>query len=1280
MTAPLPSLAPLSALRNGLAVFLATLTLAAPTAAQVTPEQVADMVLASARRAYNDKNYPFAATRFREFLAKHGNHKEAPTAHYGLALTLLALPEKDYQGAVEQLQPLAGNKEFAEHPHVLYQLGLAQRGLGVKALSLAAAKPQEAAGQRTVANQRFEEASRQFATAVTAFTARAKEPTADVKELPLVWEWAARARCDQAEMLARLNKSKETREAVAPFLDDKILQKSRYRGLGLYYHGYASFLLKDFAAAGRSLGLLAPFSDPEYGTHSRYLLARVHHLDGERQEAQGHYEGVLADYAKQKQEASEALKHPERFKDDSDEKARLEGLVKGPPPDHVARATFLLAVLQYEDGKFADAVVRFTAVVGQFPNSPMAAEARLHQGFCQVQLRQFADAPKTLQPLIDKEPRLADQALLWLAKAQAGAADPNNPQAFQQTMKTALDTFLQAAERAGQMAAADPEAKSRRGEILLEMADAQQAAKLYKEAAATYNGLLNEKLLPNRDEEVLQHLAAALHLAGDYAESDKICQRFREVHPKSTLLPAVLFRHAENAYFAGLAAAKLPNPTDRAREVARWADETIKRYQVVVEKYPEFTYANLACYGLGMALYRKGDLEKAKEVLESIPAAERNGDLTAVSYQLADIVLRLAPDKADDALAAGKLEEALKGATELLEGFVGSQPNGPQTPDALLKLGYCHQRMAALLSQPPEQAKEVAAARATYEQIMQRFPKHELFPQAVFERAKCQALAKDVNGAINELRRFNNDPVLKQAPVTPMALLHLATLLRGQNKANEAADVLNGCRQQHEANLQKDPARASWVPLLQYHHGIALREAGKRADARAIFEQVIRNSPNHPEAVEAALRFGQSLKDDAAQKVADGKKRLAAGNLKPEEIAAGKKMVDDGLKDYRDAVQYLQNQAEQLKQKQPDSPARARMMYEAAWACRSLAENEVEAARLKIQQEQWQKRRDQVLKQTPPGQQPPAVPLPVVPLSAIPLQPAENQTRTQYQSLITAFPDLAINADARFELAELLSERGDHDAALKLLREAIDKEPGPELTDKIRIRLGACLQAKGDAKAALAQFQAVAQNPKSPLFAQATYRAGECLLQTGDHAEAVKRLSAFRDQPGLQNLPGLTDRALLRLGHALAHLKQWDASRQAHEQVVARFGNGPWVAEARYGIGWAFQNQSQYDNAVNAYSQVTGAVATELAAKAQFQIGLCRLEQKRYPDATAALLVVPCTYDYPEWTAGALVEAARSLTEQKQREQAARLLKRVLRDHPDSAWAEVAKKRLEALN
>ncbi len=774
------------------------------------------------------------------------------------------------------------------------------------------------------------------------------------------------------------------------------------------------------------------------------------------------------------------------------------------------------------------------------------------------------------------------------------------------------------------------------------MADMQQLAHQYKEAAATYNQILNDKMLPQRDEEVMQHLATAWHLAGDYNEADKVCLRFRDTHPKSVLLPAVLFRHAENAYFQALAAEKLPNPADRAREVARWNDEAIKRYQILAEKYPEFAYTNLARYGLGMAYYRKGEFDKAKEKLESIPAADRNGDLALVSYQLADILIRQAPAKADDALAAGKLEEQLKTAIELLEGFAGSQPNGPQTADALFKLGHCQERLAGLLAQPPDQAKALAAARAAYEQILQRFPKDPLQPQAHFERAKILARSKDINGAINELRRFLNDP-LKKAPVAPMALLHLATLLRGQNNPQEAVKILAQCREQHEQNLLKDPARASWVPLLQYHQGIALREAGKRREAKELLDLVVRQAAGRSESADAALRAGQCLKDEGQQKITEGYKRLGQPNRKAEEQAAARKTIEEGVKDLRDAVQYFLIQAEQLRQKQPASEARARMLYEAAWGSRLIAEQEVEAARHKMRQDLWQKHRDEIAKKTPPGREPPATPVPDVALKLVPLQPAEKETRKHYQTLIEAFPDLALNADARFELAELLGERGEHDAAIKLLRDALDNEPSPELTDKIRVRLGDCLLHKGDVKGALAQFEPIAVNAKSAMTAQAKYRAGECYLRNDDAARAVKQLSVFRDQGPFQNLPGLTDRALLRLGYAFAQLKQWDASRQAYEQVVSRFGNGPWVHEARYGIGWAYQNQSQFDNAVNAYNQVVNNVVTELAARAQMNIGLCRLAQKRYAEASTALLVVPYTYDYPHLSALSLLEAARAL-------------------------------------
>src|SRR6266545_8263034 len=86
-----------------LALGASLLGVAAATA-QTTPEQQADLLLNSARKAYNEKNFPFARDRFREFVGKYGGHKQLAQARYGLALALLECPEKDYNAAAEQLQ------------------------------------------------------------------------------------------------------------------------------------------------------------------------------------------------------------------------------------------------------------------------------------------------------------------------------------------------------------------------------------------------------------------------------------------------------------------------------------------------------------------------------------------------------------------------------------------------------------------------------------------------------------------------------------------------------------------------------------------------------------------------------------------------------------------------------------------------------------------------------------------------------------------------------------------------------------------------------------------------------------------------------------------------------------------------------------------------------------------------------------------------------------------------------------------------------------------------
>ena len=70
--------------------------------------------------------------------------------------------------------------------------------------------------------------------------------------------------------------------------------------------------------------------------------------------------------------------------------------------------------------------------------------------------------------------------------------------------------------------------------------------------------------------------------------------------------------------------------------------------------------------------------------------------------------------------------------------------------------------------------------------------------------------------------------------------------MRAQNQAAQAAALLATARQTYEPELAKDPARAGWVPLLQYHHGLALRESGKLSEARAAFAFVDKSSDDKP--------------------------------------------------------------------------------------------------------------------------------------------------------------------------------------------------------------------------------------------------------------------------------------------------------------------------------------------------------------------------------------------------------------------------------------------------
>lgn len=1191
---------------------------AAPLFAQqpLPPDVQADALVNAGRKAYADGNLPAARDRFQETVTKFGTTPAATSARYGLALTLVANPSPDYAKAADLLAGPAADGGFADRGQAAYLLGVCHRAVGLK-------EPDKAAVAR------FDKARQAFAVA------------RDVAQKQADADLAARCRCDGAEMELRLGKPQDARNTCEPFAKDPALTKTKSHKLGLYYHGLACFLLKDYQAAGRSLNQVAPFADPAFGPHAEYLVGRVMHLSGEAAEASVHYDAVLAGYDTAKKAAAEALKNVDRFKANPAEKARLEALVKA-APEYVAAAAFHGATLDYEAGKFADALPKFDAFAKDYPASPLHFDALLRAGFCLVQLKQPEEAGKRLVPLVET-PRLADQALLWLGKAQvqkfqAGQAD---------ALKAGTEFFKRAADYAQKLGT--PDSQARRHDALLELADARQLAKEFQPAAEAYEQLWNDpRALPARREELLCRLACAWGLAGKPDQSARRVAEFRKTYPDSTLTPAVLLRSAED----GLAkAVELGRQRARPEAVQASFAEALTKFKEVADKYPEFERASAARFGQGMCAAQLGNLAEAVAALEAIPPQERVGDLAAAGYLLADCLVRQAPFTADDALRENQVREKLTAAAGLLETFLAASPKATEAPAALLKLAHCTKRLGATLADANERNQTLNRARELLDRFGQDYPRDPLAGEARLERAKIKALAGDRGGAMGDLRAFVDDAALQKSPAAPLAVLQLAALHREDNRPADAERVLADARKRYETASSGDPDRADIVGLLKYHHAVTLAEAGKGADALPLFDQVFRQAGGKPLAAEAALRSGQVQVADARKHLDAGRQQVQQAGADDKKKAAARQALDKARNALKTAAEGLTRRADELKNRLPESESRARLYYESAWAWRAVA------AATDPEKE---------------GVKPP----PAAGLA---------QARAAYEQVVDQFKDLAVAVDARLELAELIADAGDATAAVKLLKDALDAEPTDKPTsadtlDRVRLRLGAALAAAGDPAGASAQFDAVASNPKSPHLAQALYRAGEARLAANDFAGAADKLKIFRDKPDFHNRDGVSDRAMLRLGQALVGLKQYDPARQAFETLLQRFGPQNALApDARYGLGSVLFAQQKYDEAAKAFEAVTAASQREIAAQAQLQLGQCRFAQKKYAAAAGAFLAVPYTYPaFPEVGYAARLEAARAHAADGKPAEAEAVLKKLVEDAPaGGSWAKAAAERLK---
>ena len=276
-----------------------------------------------------------------------------------------------------------------------------------------------------------------------------------------------------------------------------------------------------------------------------------------------------------------------------------------------------------------------------------------------------------------------------------------------------------------------------------------------------------------------------------------------------------------------------------------------------------------------------------------------------------------------------------------------------------------------------------------------------------------------------------------------------------------------------------------------------------------------------------------------------------------------------------------------------------------------------------------------------------------------------------------------IEVHGLLELAGIEAEAKRYQEAAELLwrlRQTAGKdgfELPADVGEQATYRLAVCEFQLGRLSEAAELFEEfLALHPQSTLSASAGFFCGETLQKLGRHERAAEHLTHVVEQHTDDPVFGP---ALLRLGETLSTLQRWPRAEQLFSAYLDRFGDSELWFQARFGLGWARENQGRHEDAVREYRQVVERHSGSTAARAQFQIGECLFAQKKYTEAAGELLKVDILYDYPEWSAAALYEAGQVFDKLNQRAEARQQFQAVADRFAETRWAAMAAKRLSDL-
>ena len=394
-----------------------------------------------------------------------------------------------------------------------------------------------------------------------------------------------------------------------------------------------------------------------------------------------------------------------------------------------ADAQFHLGASYFEREQFDDAVVAYTAIAKDFPQSPLVPAAQLNAGYALYKSGRFSDAAQQFE-LAAKEKSQQPTAGYWLGRSQKSLGE--------------YSKALESLNAAAKFAVKHPLTES----ILFEQALCERYLQHVVEARKLFEQLISRNPTGDLADDSLHALIEMSIETGDLAAADQYLTRFPKEFPQSGLrLHIELLSGRLDLARAGQKLREKKPPA----ETNGLYDSASRRFEQVMKQSTIPKTKGQARYYLALSRQLQGNQDQALELIAPlVEKAIADGDKSDFSDA---IVLQ-----ADSLYQQQKYDLAGQSAAKYLELL----PKGRQAPRAL-----------SIQALSAERQKEHELSQTALSRLQQEFADHPLTVVTVQQLAELAESQGDWNTASQLYEtslRLEKDPEKKAYALRGIAL------------------------------------------------------------------------------------------------------------------------------------------------------------------------------------------------------------------------------------------------------------------------------------------------------------------------------------------------------------------------------------------------------------------------------------------------------------------------------------------------------------------------------